>query len=122
VQAVPDIPELMRANLLDVFGERDPERRRAAIERTYHPDVVFSDPDALVTGHDALHAKAQKILNDAPADFAFSPAGKVYVNHDMGYLAWHLGPEGADPIVRGVDIALVRDGLIASVYTLLLDD
>lgn len=113
--------ELMRANLLDVFGERDVERRRAAIARIYHPDVEFADPDATVTGHDALDAKAQAILDDAP-DFAFAPAGRAYVNNDLGYLAWELGPEGGPPVVRGVDIALVRDGLIAKVYTLLLQD
>jgi hypothetical protein len=118
---VTQIADLMAANLLEVFGERDPARRRAAIERTYAPDVVFSDPDEVVVGHEALAAKAQKILDGAP-DFVFAPAGQTYVNHDLGYLAWGFGPEGADPIVRGVDIALVRDGLIANVYTLLLSD
>lgn len=29
------IEELMRANLLEVFNERDGDRRRAAIDRTY---------------------------------------------------------------------------------------
>jgi hypothetical protein len=116
-----EIEALMRANLLEVFGERDPERRRAAIARTYLPDVAFVDPDETVTGHEALHAKAGRILEDAQG-FAFSPAGRVYVNDDLGYLAWSFGPEGAEPVVRGVDIALVRDGLIARVYTLLMRD
>ena len=112
------IDELMRANLLEVFGERDPDRRRAAIERTYHPGVRFFDPDEAVTGHAALHAKAQQILEGAPG-FVFTPDGDVQVNHDLGYLRWRLGPEGQPPVVRGVDIALVEDGLIATVYTFL---
>ncbi len=33
------IETLMRANLLEVFNERDGATRRAAIERTYAPDV-----------------------------------------------------------------------------------
>jgi hypothetical protein len=33
-----EIAELMRANLLEVFGERDGERRRAAIARIHQPD------------------------------------------------------------------------------------
>lgn len=118
---MPEIEALMRANLLDVFGERDPERRRAAIARTYAADVKFSDPDEVIVGHDALDAKAQALLDQAPA-FVFSPAGPVYVNQDMGYLAWNLGPEGADPVVRGVDIALTENGLITSLYTVLLKD
>jgi hypothetical protein len=115
------IEALMRANLLEVFGERDHERRRAAIARTYADDVVFSDPDEVVTGHDALDAKAASILAGAPG-FVFSPAGRVYVNQDLGYLAWGFGPEGAPPVVRGVDMAFFRDGRIAKVYTLLLED
>ena len=46
--------ELLTANLHDVFGNRDSAARRAAIERTYAPDVVFTDPEGSVTGWDAL--------------------------------------------------------------------
>ncbi|QHC68292.1 nuclear transport factor 2 family protein [Rathayibacter sp. VKM Ac-2759] len=113
------IETLMTANLLEVFGERDPVRRREAIERTYTEDVSFLDPDEIVDGYDALDAKAGKLLEDAPG-FVFSPAGRVYVNHDMGYLAWSFGPEGQPPVVRGLDACFIRDGRIAKVYTLLL--
>jgi hypothetical protein len=116
-----EIAELMRANLLGVFNERDPARRREVIAATYAPDVEFADPEGSVTGHDALDAKAQGLL-DASPDFVFSPAGSVRVAGDLGYLPWQLGPEGAPPVVRGVDIALVADGRIARLYTLLLTD
>jgi hypothetical protein len=115
------IEQLMHANLIEVFGERDPDLRRAAIERTYTEDVVFLDPDEIVEGYDALDAKAGRLLEGAPG-FVFSPAGPIYVNHDMGYLAWNLGPEGQDPVVRGLDTCFVRDGRIAKVYTLLLTE
>ncbi len=115
------IEELMTANLLEVFGERDAQRRRAAIERTYVPEVRFSDPDEVVVGYDALDAKAQKILDDAP-DFVFRAGGPIYINNDLGYLAWELGPEGGPAVVKGVDIALVEGERITSVYTLLMKD
>jgi hypothetical protein len=115
------IEQLMQANLLEVFNERDGERRRAAIARTYAEGVKFHDPDETVEGHEALDAKAQQILDGAPG-FVFSPAGPIRVNHDLGYLEWNLGPAGAPPVVRGLDIALVADGLITTVYTLLLSD
>ncbi|MEV5717900.1 MarR family winged helix-turn-helix transcriptional regulator [Amycolatopsis mediterranei] len=47
-------------------------------------------------------------------------AGPVLVNHDLGHLAWELGPEGAPPVVRGIDVALVEDGVIKKLYTMLL--
>jgi hypothetical protein len=111
----------MQANLLAVFNERDPDRRRATIERTYSPDVVFCDPDEVVTGRDALDAKAQRLLDQSPG-FVFSPGGPILVNHDLGYLTWHLGPEGQPPVVRGLDIALVEGDVITKLYTMLLTD
>lgn len=115
------VAELMQANLFEVFNERDQSRRRAAIARIYAPDVKFIDPDEIVAGHDALDAKAGRLLDEAPA-FVFSAAGPVLVNHDMGYLAWNFGPEGQPPVVRGFDIALVEAGLIGSVYTMLINE
>lgn len=115
------VNELMLANLLEVFNERDDDRRGAAIARTYAADVTFSDPEDVITGRDTLSAKAKKLLDGAPT-FVFSAAGSVLVNHNLGYLAWNLGPAGQAPVVRGMDIALVEDGLIETLYTLLLTD
>ena len=112
------VAELMRANLLDVFNERDDDRRRAAIARIYTDDVTFLDPDATVTGHEALDEKARRLLDESP-DFVFTPGGPVLVNHDLGHLAWNLGPAGGEPVVRGIDIALVDNGRIARLYTVL---
>lgn len=112
------VERLMHDNLLEVFGQRDPAKRLEAIRRTYTEDVVFADPDASVQGHEALNAKAQEILDGAGPDFVFAPEGDVYQAHDLGYLAWTFGPEGA-PVARGVDMGIVRDGLLATVYTVL---
>ena len=115
------VDELMRSNLLNVFNERDSERRRAAIAATYAPDVTFADPEEVVTGRENLNAKAQRLLEESPG-FVFSPAGPVMVNNDLGYLAWELGPEGEQPAARGIDIALVQDGVIKRLYTMLVKD
>lgn len=118
---IATIDELMQANLLGVFNERHAERRRAAIARTYAPDVTFSDPESTVTGLDAIDAKAQGLLDGAPG-FVFVPAGPVRVTADLGQLAWGFGPAGQPPVARGVDVALVADGRIARLWTLLLTD
>lgn len=115
---MPTITELLSANLLEVFGNRDPVSRRAAIERTYTEDVVFADPEGEVTGWDALEAKAAGLVDDAPASFVFADAGPVYLGRDTGALAWTFGPEGA-PVARGVDVIEARDGRIAVLRTLL---
>lgn len=115
---MPTITELLTANLLDVFGNRDATARREAIERVYAEDVVFTDPDGPVTGWDALEAKAAGLLDGAPETFAFADAGPVYLGASNGALAWTFGPEG-EPVARGVDVIEVRDGRIVSLLTLL---
>ena len=55
------IAELMHANLLAVFNERDAARRRATIERIYADDIRWTDDDGVTTGRDALDAKAAEL-------------------------------------------------------------
>ncbi len=62
---MPDAKELLYSNLHEVFSERDPERRRAAIERTYVEDVTFIDPEVELAGRQALSDQAQKLLDGA---------------------------------------------------------
>jgi hypothetical protein len=49
----------------------------------------------------------------------FSAAGPVHVSHDLGLLAFNLGVAEQPPAVSGIDVALVRDGRTARLYTLL---
>jgi SnoaL-like domain len=114
---MPSISELMRANLFDVFNERDADRRAAAIAATYSADAVFHDPEGTANGHAEIDAAAAKVLDGAP-EFVFTAAGPPLESNDLGYLAWHFGPEDGEPVVSGMDIALTKDGLIATLYTL----
>jgi hypothetical protein len=107
--------ELMTRSLLDVFNERDPERRAAAIREVYSPDVTFNEPADHSTGHEQLAARVQELLDDAPG-WVFRPAGDVSVNHDLGRLTWHFGADGQPPVVTGTDVALTADGRIHSLY------
>jgi len=113
------IGELMRRNLLEVFGERDPGRRAEAAARTYAEDVVFHDPEGPVTGRAAVVAKAGALLDGAPG-FVFAARGAVRESGgSLGLLAWQFGPAGGPPVATGTDVALIRDGLIHTLHTLL---
>jgi hypothetical protein len=112
------IRELMLANLFAVFNERDPERRLKTIARNYTEDVIWSDPDGTTQGHEALNEQAQKLLDRMPG-FVFSAAGPVHVSRDLGLLTFNLGVPKQPPAVSGIDVALVRDGRIAALHTLL---
>ena len=112
------IRELLLDNLFAVFNVRDPERRKEAIARNYTEDVIWSDPDRTTHGREELNEQAQKLLDRLPG-FVFRAAGPVYVSRDLGLLAFIMGPPEQPPAVSGIDVALVREGQIARLDTLL---
>lgn len=99
-------------------SERDPARRLTAIAANYAADVIWSDPEATTHGHRALNERAQQLLDRAP-DFVFTAAGPIHVTRDLGHLPFNLGVPEQPPAVSGYDVAQVRDGRIAVLYTLL---
>ena len=112
------IRELLLVNLFAVFSERDPERRRRAIVASYTEDVIWSSPEVTTRGHEELNAGAQKLIDRTP-DFVSTAAGPVHVLRDLGYLAFTYGVPQQPPASIGYDVAQVRDGRIAVLYTLL---
>ena len=86
--------------------------------RTYVEDVRFIDPDGESVGREALNDRAQKILDDAPADFVLEEDGLAYVSPDTAVQPWRFGPPGS-PVVRGIDVLTVRDGSVSVVRTLI---
>jgi SnoaL-like domain len=108
----------MLLNLFAVFNERDVERRLRAIAHNYTEDVIWTDPDGTTHGHEAMNDRAQNLLDGNP-DFVFTTAGQIHVSRDLGYLAFNLGVPEQPPTVSGNPVALVRDGRIALLYTLL---
>jgi hypothetical protein len=113
------IDSLMHANLLEVFDERDDAAREAAIARTYAPNVRWTDDEGVTVGHAGLNAKAVE-LQDKLGPLRFVADGSVQSTTGFGYLAWHAVPPGAtEPAASGFDVAIIRDGLIAELYTVL---
>ena len=99
------IETLMLANLLEVFNERDATKRQAAIERTYAPNVRWTDAEGVSTGRDALEAKCVA-LQQQLGDLQFSASGPVHQLPNFGYLAWHL----VDPADRTAQHVRFRRG------------
>jgi hypothetical protein len=112
------VSDLMGANLLAVFNERDAKRRVSAIQSTYAPDVRWTDDEGTTVGREALEAKASAVQSQMQG-LVFAKAGPVYQTRGLGYLAWTLGPEGGDPVASGFDVAIVRGDLISDLYTVI---
>jgi hypothetical protein len=114
------VENLMRASLLAVFGERDDVKRHAAIERTYAPEVHWVDAEGDTVGRVALDAKCVA-LQSTLGPLQFVADGPVHQLPGFGYLSWHLvDPADGQAKVSGFDVALIADGLISRLYTVVL--
>jgi hypothetical protein len=115
-----EIARLMEANLLQVFNERDPARRREVIARIYAADVRWTDDDGTTVGHDALNTKAQQLQDGPLAGLVFVTKGAVYGTAGLGFLAFDLIADGKDtPVVSGFDVAIIKDHRINELWTVL---
>jgi hypothetical protein len=114
---MPDANELLRINH-EVTSERNPEKRRAAIERAYVEDLKFIDPAGELDGRQAFSDRVQKILDDASADFVLELDGPAYVGPDTAAQPWRFGPPG-NPVIRGMDVLTLRNGRVSVVRGLL---
>ena len=110
------ISTLLLRNLQDVFGENDPERRRAAIDEIYNEDVVFHDPNkGVYRGRDAIDRIAGVIKATHP-DFSYQPIAEPEEVGDGGRVQWVSGRPGEAPAYAGTDFIVARDGRIAAIY------
>ncbi len=111
--------ELLEKNLYQVMNERDPAKRRAAVESIYTADAAFFEVDEVATGYDAVHAIIQSILEKMPPHFVFRVTVPAMENHNVGRMSWGVGPVGGPDVVTGTDVALFKDGRIQSLYVFL---
>ena len=110
------ISTLLIRNLDDVFGENDPQRRRAAIDEIFHEDAVFHDPiNGAHRGRDEIHRIAGVIKETHP-DFKYQPIAPPEQLGDGGRVKWVSGRPGEPPAYAGTDFIIARDGKISAVY------
>src|SRR2546429_4348010 len=90
------ISTLLTRNLHDVFGENDPERRRAAIDDIFTEDGVFYDPSkGVYRGRDEIDRVAGAIRATHP-DFRYQPIAGPEELGNGG-----RGPVGSGPVGGG---------------------
>jgi hypothetical protein len=98
------------------WNERDPQRRRAAIEKIWTADCCYVDPLGAAVGIEAVDTMIAGV-QERFGDFTFRLAGSVDAHHDVARFRWELGPVGAEDMIIGFDVAAVDDdGRLRAVY------
>ena len=100
------------------WNEREPQQRRALVERMFTENAVYTDPHRSGTGSAEIDAMIETGQEQSPGhhiDLTSGPEG----HNDSVRFAWQLvGPDG--PIGGGTDFGtLAPDGRLAHVTGLL---
>ncbi|MEQ4723013.1 nuclear transport factor 2 family protein [Nonomuraea sp. B19D2] len=102
-----DMNELVQ-RYLAAWNETDAAARQAVLAEVFAEDAVYTDPLVSVQGRDGLDATIAAVQGQF-GGLVFSLGGAVDAHHNIARFTWHLGPEGAEPIVIGFDVAVIGD-------------
>jgi hypothetical protein len=111
------VDDLLRKNL-EAFGERDAEKRRAAISAIWRSEGVFVDPDGKHLGLKAIDDAIEHLLQKFP-DFVFSELSAPDSHNGIGRMTWGFGLAQKIPTVTGLDVIVSMGGKIKALYTFL---
>jgi len=97
------------------WNETDAAKRRDVIAATWTDDASYVDPMFTASGHDGLDALASGAQQQFPGH-TFRLTTPIEAHHDRARWGWDLvGPSG-EPVVVGVDFAvLAGDGRIREI-------
>ncbi len=100
-----------------VWNEPDAERRRQAVAALWTEDGTYTDPLAVVEGHEAIAAMIIGVREQFPG-LVFKLLGDIDAHHNVARFGWELVPEGGgESLVVGFDVAVVADdGRLRHVY------
>jgi len=115
-EQVIDLDAFMRGNMNRVFNERNGHQRLAALGELYAHDATLYDPEAVVTGREAISRAVESLLGNFPSDFVFTAVGPAVGHNGAARLFWRLGPPRGSVVVTGTDVALIEHGRIKRLY------
>jgi SnoaL-like domain len=104
------------AQYIAAWNETDPAARRAAVERVFAPDAVYTDPIAGAAGHEQISSLIEAVQNQFPG-LVFTLGSEPDAHHDIARFTWNLGPAGESPLIVGFDVVvLTPEGGIGRVH------
>ena len=100
---------------LAIWNERDGDRRRAMIARSWTEDATYVDPVMHGQGHAGIDAMIAGAQAQFPG-FRFSALGQPDTHNDRLRFRWTAGPDDGPTVIDGADFAtLAADGRLACV-------
>jgi len=107
-------PETVARTYLQTWNETDQARRHARLEDHWTRDAIYVDPLASARGSEAIGGLIGGV-QERFAGFSFALLGQPNGHGPFVRFSWSLGPNGAEPPIKGSDVIELRDGKISRV-------
>jgi len=116
VHMAQTIETLLRENIHGVFGEHDAQKRWNNIARLWAEDGVFVDHNSRYEGHSGIDRAVAGLVEKFPK-FVFTERGELQAFNGVGKLDWGFGPAGAEAVITGIDVLVMKGDKIGALYT-----
>jgi hypothetical protein len=103
----------------EIFNQPDAAARNSAIRELCSPSIRFVDAEGEVEGGDAFATKITALLASGDPSFRFHSASPYRQVAELATHTWALGVSAESPVLTGTDVAIVKQGRIELLYTLL---
>jgi len=98
----------------DMWNETDADRRRTLIAQIWTTGATYVDPRLSGKGHAGIDEMVEAVHGLYPG-LVFRRLGGVDTHNGSARFAWSFGPKDGQPLVTGVDFAVIAEGRLASV-------
>ena len=113
--------KLLEDSLLVIWNDRNAHNRLEAMKEIYAPEIVFyeSNDGQPVTGYQAINDVISALQAQWPLAFTFELTSPAKVNHQIQQISWNLGIPGQSPAASGMDVAIIENHRITSLFLFL---
>ncbi|WP_228479981.1 nuclear transport factor 2 family protein [Microbacterium abyssi] len=101
-----------------VSNERDPNRRREAIDRLFDVNMRYIDQDGSASGRDAFTRRIDDLAAMMTPTARFELQRPAQYETDCVLFRWQLAEPGNLPLVAGAEVAVFTDGRVVSLYSI----
>jgi len=107
-------PQEVARTYIDTWNATDPARRTRLLDAGWKERARYVDPLMAGDGRAQIERLVAGVHERFPG-FRFTLLGTPDGHGEHVRLAWSLGPEGAEPPIKGSDVIELEDGRIARV-------
>jgi catechol 2,3-dioxygenase-like lactoylglutathione lyase family enzyme len=103
---------------LEIWNTKDNEKRTEAIQEVYNDQVVFVTPGFEFTGYAKLNEFIED-LHTKNAGYTFTHQRPIESHHNVARLFWSFGPPSKPDAITGMDLFIIENGRVQSLYVFL---